>query len=145
MSGNRFRFINQMYFVGHQQATPANDAGDEIIADPSSHLLNQADLIDAEGGVATLGLSLGLAALASIAVIGANPRIATHLKQGNLAFLEWFTLGASSTVGYWAGHHAGVFAFGDIHKYQNHWAAYTFVKAQNRYIGRYSLSKAPTF
>ena len=142
---HRIRFLNQYYTAGNRDASTINDIADEIINQPDAHLLSQADLVQAEGGYNTLALSLGLAAVGALALFGANPRIASHLKNGNLSFYEWLALGGTTTVGYWTGHHAGVLTFGDVTKYQAHWMAYTFVKAQNRFEGRQLLSKAPYY
>ena len=145
MTTHRIRFLNQYYTAGNRDATVINDIADEIINQPDAHLLSQEELVAAEGGINTLAFSLGFAAFGALAVFGANPRVAAHLKNGNLNFYEWLALGGATTFGYWAGHHAGVAAFGDPVKYQAHWMAYTFVKAQNRYEGRYILSKAPFY
>jgi len=55
------------------------------------------------------------------------------------------TLGSTAAFMYggatWIGHRT----FGDNQKVQNHWMAYSFVKAQNRYEGRRILTKKPTY
>ena len=43
------------------------------------------------------------------------------------------------------GQHIGVYAFGDAQRWRNHWSAYTFVKAQNRFEGRYILTSKPIY
>lgn len=145
MTTHRLRTINQYYSSGNRDATFANDAADEIIAQPDSHLLSQSDLWEAEGGANTFALSLGVAAVGAFAAMGVNPRIGAHLKSGNLNFYEWLSLGGASAFGYYAGNALGVSSFGDANKVQAHWMAYTYVKAQNRYQGRNILGKTPYY
>ena len=60
-------------------------------------------------------------------------------------FREWALFGAAAFTGAQTGQHLGIFLFGDIHKYQNHWIAYTYVKSQNRFEGRFILTNKPTY
>ena len=92
-----------------------------------------------------LGVSFGVAGLAALTVFGVRPSIARHFAHGQLNFVEWATLGTAISTGYYVGHHGSVLAFGDYQKYANHWNAYTFVKAQNRFEGREILGKKPMY
>jgi len=142
---NKFRFIDTWYFAGFNRSSVTNDAADEIISQPDRHLLSQSALFDAEGGWSTFGLAMGCAATGALAVMSANPRIAIHLKNGQLTFMDWLALGGASSASFFVGNQVGISSFGDRQRYQNHWMAYTFVKAQNRFQGRRILTNAPTY
>lgn len=62
-----------------------------------------------------------------------------------MSFPEWACLGSSAAFWYGGMSWIGTRTFGDHKAVHNHWMAYTFVKAQNRYEGRRILSKAPTY
>ncbi len=131
--------------MGHTEANEVNDAADEIIAQPDKHLLNQQQIFAAQGGYSTVGLALGAVTFGTLALFAASPRMATHFKNGSLSFNEWVCLGSSTLFWYgsasWVGHRS----FGDANKLHNHWMAYTFVKAQNRFEGRRLLTNKPTY
>ena len=91
------------------------------------------------------GLTMGLALGGAMAVGAMNPRIMTYLQSGQLRFREWALLSGSALGGGFVGNQVGIQIFGDAKKYQNHWMAYTFVKANNRYEGREYLQGAPTY
>ena len=141
----RIKPINQYYANGFTASNATNDAADEIIAQPDRHLLSQADLFSAQGGWNTVGASLVATALGTFAVLAGSPRTASHLRSGSLTFLEWTCLGTSAMFWYGSANMAGTMAFGDSQKVRNHWMAYTFVKSQNRFEGRRSLTKKPTY
>ena len=56
---------------------------------------------------------------------------------------EWFDLGVTVLGANYLSHQLGITTFGNRAKYNNHWAAYGFVKSQNRWLGRQILSKPP--
>ena len=142
---NKFRFIDTWYFAGFNRSSATNDFADEIISQPDRHLLSQSALFDAEGGWSTFGLAMGCAAAGAFTVCAASPRVAMHLKNGQLSFYEWLALGGATSASFFVGNQAGISSFGDRQRYQNHWMAYTFVKAQNRFQGRRILTKKPTY
>ena len=145
MSGQRLRFINQWYFWGWDSRNASNDAADEIIATPEKHLMCQEDLFAAQGGFTTVGCALAATAVGTIAVFAGSPRTASHFRNGQCNFSEWACLGSSAVFWYLGASWAGQKTFGDSMKVHNHWMAYTFVKNQNRFEGRRSLSKKPWF
>ena len=55
-SNYRLRRIDPFYTFKWQETNEFSVAGDEIINAPETHLLSQADLYEAEGGVAGTGL-----------------------------------------------------------------------------------------
>ena len=54
-------------------------------------------------------------------------------------------LGAAAFGGGFIGNQLGITAFGNSRRYHDHWMAYTFVKANNRYEGYQILANAPTY
>ena len=129
MSGNRFRSLNQWYYAGHQESNADNNAADEIIASPDKYLLTQEQLFNANGGWNTVAMSLGLTAFGTILVFGGSRRLSTHWRQGQCHFYDWSCLLSSGLFWYIGGMYAGKHTFGDVQAVQNHWMAYTFVKA----------------
>ena len=110
---DRRRFMNQNFFYGYANQTPANLSADEIVASPDKYLLSQSDLWEAEGGWSTFGLTMGLA-LGGIMAIGAmNPRTMTYLQGGQLKFREWAMLGGAAFSGGFIGNQVGITAFGN--------------------------------
>lgn len=144
MSG-KYRFVNQWYYWGWEDSNATNDAADEIIRTPDRHLLSQEALFNAQGGWATVGLSLGLTAFGTLLVFGGSPRTSAHWRMGNCSFQEWACLLSSGVFWYCGGQMLGNRVFGEHQRLRNHWMAYTFVKSQNRYEGRRILTKAPTY
>lgn len=145
MSGNRYRPLNQWYFSGYTAINETNDAADEIISQPDKHLLSQDQLFAAQGGFSTIGLAIGASALATLAVFAASPRIGSHFRNGQLTHLEWVTIGSSAFASYAGATWIGQRTFGNHQKVTNHWIAYTFVKSQNRFLGRTILTNKPTY
>ena len=147
MPGNNhnFRIINPHYYRGFQNSNATNDAADEIINAPDRHLMSQAQLFEAEGGMVTLMFQLGMTVAGAGAACAMNPRMLNYFKNGQLRFAEWAVLGGMSTFGYIAGQRVGTMAFGNNQAVHNHWMAYSFVKSQNRFEGRQILSKAPSY
>ena len=143
--GERRRYLNAAYYAGWQTNNDANNAADEIIAAPDKHLLNQSELWEAEGGWSMFGLTMGLALGGAMAVGAMNPRTMTYLQSGQLRFREWAALSGAALGGGFVGNQLGIQIFGDAKKYQNHWMAYTFVKANNRYEGREYLQYTPNY
>lgn len=145
MSGNRFRKIAAPFYINAMDASDDNDAADQIIAAPDRFLLNQEDLFAAQGGMMTVGLSLGLVGMGTLAIFAGAPRTLHHFKNGQLGAYEFACLFASSTFWYNVGQYFGVQSFGDRQAVSNHWMAYTWIKSQNRYLGPYVLHRKPMY
>ena len=103
----RYRPIGRQYSTGYEDATDANDAADVMIRHPDRFLLNRDDLLEAQGGLATVGLSLGLVAFGTLLIFAGSPRIATHFRQGQFGVYDWMCMGASSLLWYNVGNMAG--------------------------------------
>ena len=83
-SNHRVRVWNPHFYRNWQAATEENVAADEIIEAPEKHLLNQSDLLDAEGGniglaVQMFGLLFGVGA-----VFASSRRISSYWSAGSL-------------------------------------------------------------
>ena len=145
MQGHRIRLLHSGYSGDFNSQNASNDAADEIIERPDTHLLSQADLFEAEGGFAGLSLQLacGFAGLAAACVV--NPRMLTYAKHGQLRAREWGMLGGASFASYYLGGNIATRVTGDYQKATNHWLAFTFVKEQNRFVGRQILTKTPSY
>ena len=57
--------------------------------------------------------------------------------------MEWLDLTLTVLGGHYVSHKLSVYMLGDQQKYNNHWAAYGFIKSQNRWLGRQILAKPP--
>ena len=123
-ANHSFRIINAHYYRGYQNANATNDAADEIIDQPDRHLMNQANLFEAEGGMMALMFQMGATASGAAGACIVNPRMLNYFKNGQLRFMEWALLGGMTAFGYMAGQKIGCMAFGDAQKVQNHWMAY---------------------
>lgn len=145
MPAFQLRPINQWYYSGHENANAANDSADEIIAAPDRYLLPQAQFFAAQGGWSTVALTWATVGLGTLAVFAGSPRTAAHFRTGAMGFNEWACLWASGATWYCAAQLTGVHVFGDAQAVKNHWMAYTFVKANNRFEGRRILTKKPTY
>ena len=143
MAGNRFRYVDYWHFKHIGQDQESAKAADEIIANPESHLLTQAQLWEAEGGVAGLVGQLGVTALGLTVLFAARPRLLTYLKYSQLRAQEWSLIGATAFLSYRLGYTVSVSAFGDSKRVNNHWVAYFYQKQLNRFEGRQILTKAP--
>ena len=113
MSGSRLRWINAWYFVGHEDSNEVNDAADIVIRQPDRFLLTQEQLFQAGGGFSQVLLSLGLAAIGTVAVFGARPRLARHFSNGQCTARDWALIFGVGAAGYWAGSEIGRRTFGD--------------------------------
>ena len=107
--------------------------------------MSQEELFAAEGGYIALGAQMGLAFGGIGLACMFNPRLVNYFRNGQLRFTDWATLGALSGGSYFVGGIAGPMAFGDNQKVTNHWLAYTFVKEQNRIMGRRSLANTTSY
>ena len=145
MTFGRIKGINQYYSANYEASNTTTDAADEIIAQPDRHVLSQNDLFAAQGGFNTVGLALAATAMGTFAIFAGAPRTAAHFRAGNMTFYEWACIGTSALFWYGSASMAGPMAFGDSQKVRNHWMAYTYIKAQNRYEGRRILTKKPTY
>ena len=141
----RTKWFTHQYIQGFELCNPSNDAADEIIKSPDSHLLSQKELFKAEGGWSNFALSVGLSGAFLLGLFGANPRVFSHFKSGNMNFREWALFGGAAFGGLQTGQHLGIYFFGDYQRYQNHWIAYTYVKSLNRFEGRQILKNKPTY
>ena len=103
MSGNRFRKIETPFYLNAMDASDDNDAADQVIAAPYRYLLNQEDLLSAQGGMATVGLSLGFVGLGTLAIFAGAPRTLHHFKNGQLGFYEFACFFTSGVFWYNAG------------------------------------------
>ena len=145
MSGSRFRSINQWYYAGFEDASDENDAADNIIRQPDRYLLNQEQLFSANGGLQTVAMSLGLASTGVMLAFATSRRMGSHFRNGQCTFRDWATILSGGVGFYCAGQFVGRRTFGDVNAWHNHWMAYTFVKAQNRYEGRRILTNTPSY
>ena len=125
----RQQFVNLSFVSGWSNYNSSNDAADQIIEAPDRFLLNQEELFGATGGWSTFALTMGLGAAGAIGVLVARPSMAAHMGRGQLKAYEWGLLGASAYAGGCLGNQLGVRSFGDSVRYNNHWMAYTWVKA----------------
>ena len=139
----RRKFYNRAFLSGWSDYNALNDGADQIIEDPSRHLLSQEELFDATGGYGTFGLSMGLAAAGAAAVLLSRPGMAGHFGRGQLKAFEWALVGSGAFLGGFAGEQMGIMTLGDSQRYDNHWMAYMFVKTQNRYMVGSTLKNAP--
>ena len=86
------------------------------------------------------GLLLGVGA-----VFASSARMASYWKMGTLAWQEKLCVFGAGLIGYEGARRLSVNALGDPRAYRNHWTAYTYVKACNRWEGRQILGKKPTY
>ena len=145
MYSNRLRMVNHLYADGLNDQSYTNMAADEIIETPDKHLLTQDALFEAEGGYNTFALQMGLAFTGFAAAAIVNPRLVSYLRNGQLRFYEWAAISAGTSAGYLIGGHVGTKVLGDQQVVTNHWLAYTFVKEQNRMVGRRILCNSYTY
>lgn len=138
-------FINPAYTAGWYDFTENNDTADAVVVSPDRFLLSQADLFTAEGGWQTFGLTLLAGAAGAAVAMTARPSMAAHLGRGQLIMFEWGLLSSGALAGGLVGQQVGISAFGNKSAYDAHWMAYSFVKAQNRFIHKNALANAPTF
>ena len=122
-----------------------NDAADQIIESPDRFLLSQSEVFEAEGGWATFGMTMGLAATGAAAFLLSSPGAAAHLGRGQLKAFEWALLGGATWAGGFVGNQLGIQTMGDAQRYQNHWMAYQFIKTQNRFERGTTLRNIPKF
>lgn len=145
MSGNRFRNINQWYYADYEAANDSNDAADDIIRNPDRHLVSQEQLFDLNGGWSTVGFGLAAVAAGQMGIMVVAPRTAHHFRHGTMQAMCWGSMIFSAFACYNGASIVGRQAFGNPQAYHNHWMAYTYVKAQNRYQGRRILTNAPSY
>ena len=141
----RLRIWNPAYASHWQENSEVNQAADEIIAHPESHLLTQAQLYNAEGGNAGFALQMFGLVLGVTSVFASSSRMTTYWgRNASLKWQEWLCLGGAGFLGLQAGNFVSLNSFGNPTAYNNHWLAYNFVKSQNRWEGRQILKKAPS-
>ena len=86
---SKYNFVHPFYTKGYETCSPSNDAADEIIQTPDVYLLSKDDLFAAEGGWSNITLTAGVAAVFALGLLGTNPALFSHLKNGQLHFREW--------------------------------------------------------
>ena len=145
MQSHRLRLVHSGYSGDFNATTASSEAADEIIERPDAHLLSQEGLFAAEGGYAALALQMGFAFGGLAAACVVNPRMLTYFKHGQLRAHEWSMLSGATFASYYIGGDIATRATGDYQKVTNHWLAYTFVKEQNRFLGRSMLTKTPSY
>ena len=138
-------YVNPWYTANLNEITDENDAAEQIIRTPDQFLLNQEQVFEAEGGYATLALTLGAASLGAMTIFASSPRMFTYYSKGMMNFPEWVCLGATTFIGGVVGQQVGLRSFGDRQRYANHWMAYYHVKSQNRFSGKPILGKKPNY
>ena len=106
-------------------------------------MLNADELYSAEGGNAGLAIQTGATFFGLTILAVSNPAIANAWRSGSLKAMQWGSIAATAFAAHYVGQQASIQAAGDRTKWNNHWAAYAFVKSQNRWEGRKILSKAP--
>lgn len=141
----RRKFFNRAFLSGWSDYNARNDGADQVIEDPSRHLLNQDELFEASGGWGAVALSMGLAGTGAAAVLLSRPGMAAHFGRGQLKAFEWALVGAGAWAGGFIGENMGIQTLGDPLRYDNHWMAYMFVKTQNRYIVGTTLRNPPKY
>ncbi|CAI2383267.1 unnamed protein product [Moneuplotes crassus] len=141
-NSNRFRPIDKFtnYFWNDEKTST-----DDLINDPERFLLTQDGVFDAEGGYTGAFIHFSVLAGGIAALFAFRPTLATYFMKGSLRFNEWALIGGTGILSYQLGYWTGVSTFGDAHRLENHYAAYTLVKSQNRYEGRTNLLKKPSF
>ena len=141
-NSNRFRPIDKYtnYFWNSEK-----NSTDEIVNDPERFLLSQDGVFDAEGGYTGALTHFAIIAGGMGALFAFRPTLFKYFMKGSLKFNEWALIGATGALSYKIGYWTGYSLFGDIHKLDNHYAAYTLVKAQNRIEGKINLLKKPSF
>ena len=140
---HRIRPINFHWGANWQEDSEANKTANEIIVTPEKYLLSRSGLYAAEGGAPGTALQL-LAVLIGVGgVFASSPRISTMFRTGAFTWREWLALGGTGLASNYVGTLASVNMLGDKKAYKNHWMAYYYVKACNRWEGRIILKNAP--
>ena len=116
---------------------------DRVIDNPEGHLLTQSDLYDEEGGIMNVLTQVGVIGLAYAGILMYQPALAKTFLKGNFTFYNWLLFSSAGAVGYRLGYELGVASFGNSEKVNGHWAAFYYLKTQNRFNGRTTLMKAP--
>ena len=142
-TNNRIRIMQPGFYQGWQEQSAANDAADEIIDAPEKYLLSQEKLFEAEGGYGGLSVQMLSILFGVGSVFAMSPRMSMYWKTGSMNWMEWLCISGAGTLGYLGGRYVSVNAMGNQAAYKNHWRAYSFVKACNRWEGRQILSKPP--
>ena len=137
---NRFRKLDgfsNWYFSDTKTST------DDIINEPERFLLTQEDVFSAEGGYFGVILQAATIAGGVAAALAYRPSIASNFLRGSMPFQEWLILGGTGVVSYRLGYWLGYTLAGEQNRLNNHFTAFHFQKAQNRFEGRVNLMKAP--
>ena len=106
-------------------------------------MLNQADLFAAEGGNVGLALQMFGLVVGVGAVFASSTRTSNYFRNGALRYQDWLCLFGAGYVGYETARQISIAQLGNAAAYRNHWVAYSFVKACNRFEGRQILKKPP--
>ena len=98
----------------------------------------------AEGGNMGLALQAAGLVLGVASVFASSSRMTTYWgKNASMIWQEWLCITGAAAIGYNGAWMVGRHQFGDAQAYRNHWVAYNYVKAGNRWEGRQILKKAP--
>ena len=79
---DRQKHFNKAFISGWSDYNAKNEAADDIIESPDKFVLSQEELFSAQGGWATVGLTMSLAGAGAAAAIMARPGMAAHLGRG---------------------------------------------------------------
>jgi len=77
----------------------------ETIENPEKHLMNQDDIFEAEGGYAGLAVQFGGVSAMMIGLFAYRPSTLAYLKNAQLKWCGWFSLGAAGFIGHQIGQH----------------------------------------
>jgi len=133
---SRIRALDYFHTSSLNSDNATARAADEIIDHPDKHLLTQDDLFWAEGGIIGLAAQVGGVAGGIALLFSYHPALRTYLFRGQMKPYDWICLGGTAFTGFKVGQWGGMAIFGDRQKVKNHWMAYTYVKACNRFEGR---------
>tara|TARA_B110000977_G_C10760126_1_gene370317 strand:- start:140 stop:556 length:417 start_codon:yes stop_codon:yes gene_type:complete len=130
---SRERTLNAFFSQGWQAE---NTAGTEIIETPEKHLLTADQLFSAEGGNAGLALQVLGVGIGIGTIFASSTRMTTMFRHGAFTWREWMMLGGASFASNHIATTASIHMLGDANAYNNHWSAYSYVRACNRWEGR---------
>ena len=136
----RERSLNAFFSQGWQAESTA---GTEIIETPEKHLLTADELHQAEGGSAGLVLQILGVGIGIGAIFASSPAKTALFRTGAFGWKEWFMVGGAGFASNHVATTASIYMLGDATKYNNHWSAYSYVRALNRWEGRQILSNRP--
>ena len=141
----QFRAFDGSHSAYVDNSTIEATAADQIIEEPSSHLLTQDEVFAAEGGFVGLTVQ-GLSVAGGLSALFARcPTLTFNLRNGMLRPHQFMWLGATTFFSYQLGYYLGMELAGDSAKRHNHQMAYVYQKTLNRMEGRNILTKKPMY